>query len=99
MRGRTLKEHSTFCEIFFCENLSSEIFSDGFQMDMIVARKTIFFLVGCLFTGWVVVIVVNFIEKKLFRVKLLATSFSDTSEWKTRRRRAGLKLQNPGHPL
>ena len=33
-------------------------------MDMIVARKTIFFLVGCLFTGWVVVIVVNFIEKK-----------------------------------
>ena len=68
-------------------------------MDMIVARKTIFFLVGCLFTGWVVVIVVNFIEKKkLFRVKLLATSFSDTSEWESRRRRAGLKLQNPGRP-
>ena len=34
-----------------------------FQMDMIVARKTIFFLVGVLFTGWVVEIVVNLVKK------------------------------------
>ena len=41
-------------------------------MDMIVARKTIFFLVGVLFTGWVVEIVVNLVKKT---VKLLVTSF------------------------
>ena len=32
-------------------------------MDMIVAIKTIFFLLGCLFTGWVVEIVVNLVKK------------------------------------
>ena len=32
-------------------------------MDMIAARKTMFFLLGCLFTGWVVEIVVNLIKK------------------------------------
>ena len=34
-----------------------------FQMDMIVARKTIFFLLGCLFTGWLVEIIVNLVKK------------------------------------
>ena len=66
-------------------------------MDMIVGRKTIFFLLGCLFTGWVVKIVVNFI-KKTVSSQAPETSFSDTSEWEDRRRRAGLKLQNPGRP-
>ena len=68
-------------------------------MDMIVGRKTIFFLLGCLFTVWVVEIVVNFIKKTVASQAPGQFFFSDTSEWENRRRRAGLKLQNPGHPL
>ena len=68
-----------------------------FQMDLIVGREPIFFLLGCLFTGWVVKIVVNFI-KKTVSSQAPETSFSDNSEWEGKRRRAGLKLQNPGRP-
>ena len=43
-------------------------------------------------------IVLNFIERTVSSQAPGHFFFSDTSEWESRRRRAGLKLQNPGRP-
>ena len=98
MRGRTLKELRPFFDIFSCDIFSSEIFSDGFSdgydsgyKDNILPIRLSFHRVGGGDSS-------ELYKENDFESSSWSLLFSDTSEWESRKRRAGLKQQNPGHP-